>query len=706
MPFEVHPSPPFAPLELGPGATSELIRFEPRFAAGPEPVMFLRVALSADAPAPAVSLQADGGPEVLLTAGTAQPVQGGPPENPQVADATVDAEEGGVYLVRVFQARAAAEWRVRLRNNDPVQSRRFTWVVADSDAEARQPWLHAPGELAFQAKTGTAQTLELPVANCGTGDLRISDTVGRQLGPTFRLDGVPAPVGAGASGAIRVTFNAPEAPGETTADYAIGSNDASAQPGSAGHNSRVRLRGLSAHPPPVLAAPPEEFAPRVGLIGDLVTLRGRNLAPVPNGTRVAFGGSPAEVTAAAATEVVARVPLRPGGPVQLSLTTEDGTTASRTPFRILSPAVAPGFHVYPDPPHAPLEIAAGAVSEPVPLAELAGREEGLDVLYLRLNMLGRAGALQGGGDQPAGAPAPTRLLRADDGDEVALRPGATAAIFSRPGGAGAEAANATLQPEGGGLHLVRLFLHERGKRWQLRLKNNVPSGPRGFVWVVARSDAEARQPWIEMPGELAFKTNLSQSFTRALPIINRGTGVLQITDRPGTALGGGFTLVEVPGPIAPNAVGHARLRFDGLTTPGEVRSLYAPASNDVAASEVGMVAMILEHNGDSVLCHTRFLTLRARVGLDQTALAPPPNEFTPPHGPPGSLVTLQGTHLDGPVRRVLAMLGTGGGRSLEIVRQSESELVVRLPHDLCQPHGFWLEILGDPARSQTQFACL
>ena len=105
-------------------------------------------------------------------------------------------DANNVYLVKVlvndgFQV--GINWQMRIKNNDGA-ARDFTWVIADSLVDSRQPWIDASTALNFDALTSQspAPRLTVSVANKGTGPLNITDTVGSNAGsPSFQVAEVP-----------------------------------------------------------------------------------------------------------------------------------------------------------------------------------------------------------------------------------------------------------------------------------------------------------------------------------------------------------------------------------------------------------------------------------------------------------------------------------------------------------------------------------
>jgi len=243
MGFRVFPGAPAGPLVVAAAGTSDLQEFQ-ELAGMVEGdlTMFVRLVKLGSGcappggPDPLIRLSVGGGPAVLVAmfpdASSVHDAQGN-----FVADAMCDARGDGVYRVRVFIARPGSAWQMRLLNQD-AEPRGFTWVVADNDGEAQQPWIELPSTVTFAALAGQQVTSSVRVANLGTGRLTIADAVGFRPppGPGFELVGVPGPVSPNGCGELQVRFTAPSTPGTSTAVYTASSDDP-----TAGHNRRVTL---------------------------------------------------------------------------------------------------------------------------------------------------------------------------------------------------------------------------------------------------------------------------------------------------------------------------------------------------------------------------------------------------------------------------------------------------------------------------------
>jgi hypothetical protein len=184
---------------------------------------------------------------------------------------------------------------------------------------------------------------------------------------------------------------------------------------------------------------------------------------------------------------------------------------------------------------------------------------------------------------PPGPPDPTIRLQAGTGAAVAVSAAHPVAV---PDGLGAQIALATVTDDADDVHLVQVEVLRPGNSWQIQFDNTDTAAARRFTWVVADTAAEARQPWIDAPTELALEADVSgEAVTRPLRIANRGTGPLRIDDADGLALGMGVVLTAVPDVIAPNACADARITFSGSDTPGTQTAVWSITANDSTARQ-------------------------------------------------------------------------------------------------------------------------
>jgi hypothetical protein len=168
---------------------------------------FLRIAWLGGGPDPSIALAADTGDDTPIPMdGFVHPVfnlPGG--QGTDAGDAQVTATDAeGVYRLRMF-LNAAATWTITFTNND-ASAHGLVWVVADSDEDSEQPWIHvavpnAPSaEITFVAVAGDRRkTRDIEISNFGTGPVTVdgftpaitapfgASTFPVALGPTRRV---------------------------------------------------------------------------------------------------------------------------------------------------------------------------------------------------------------------------------------------------------------------------------------------------------------------------------------------------------------------------------------------------------------------------------------------------------------------------------------------------------------------------------------
>jgi len=266
MPFDIYPAPPTGPHNVLANSVSPAPILITTERVGPDDTaeagttvtnnpttMFIRVVLLSPvvppkANQPTIKLQANTGPETEIIGdyGGPTPIPDG--VNIDAADGIIHPPDANnVYLFKILVTITGRTWHIRIKNNDGA-AHDFTWVVASSLAESRQPWIDAPtATISFDALTSQspAPRLTITVPNKGTGPLTITDTVGANAGdPSFKVAVVPGAINPNGTGDLKIDFNPPGTVGETNAQYDIGSNDAAALL-AAGHNKRVPLHGVA-----------------------------------------------------------------------------------------------------------------------------------------------------------------------------------------------------------------------------------------------------------------------------------------------------------------------------------------------------------------------------------------------------------------------------------------------------------------------------
>ncbi|MGW4339250.1 hypothetical protein ACWEK5_41640 [Rhodococcus koreensis] len=265
MAFAVFPASHIAPVSVSSGGVSVAANFA-ETVGGPLPTMFLRVVkLGKDCSAPG---GAD--PTLMLRAGTGAAVtvkkapslvsvrDGQQANDAPMATAHYKAEPGNVYLViiRLSLPDPNRVWQLSVRNND-AELMSFTWVVADSDADSRQPWVTMPTALRCEALEGESATVTARVANRGTGLLSLP-AGGLPEGTPFQVVGLPTDIEPNGCAELTFSFTAPNTPGETNALYTADTNDSTATT-TPEHNGRITLVGNALARPPDPPDPPNPF---------------------------------------------------------------------------------------------------------------------------------------------------------------------------------------------------------------------------------------------------------------------------------------------------------------------------------------------------------------------------------------------------------------------------------------------------------------
>jgi hypothetical protein len=233
------------PLSIAAGTSSGLKPIGPLLGSGQK---LIRIAMLGGGPDPTISLKANTGDEVPIPIDgfthAVYTLPGGMP--PDAGDAELAAPVNGVYLLTIFLS-AAATWQIRINNNDMAAAHGFTWVVADTDNESRQPWINTTPTGSFNVFSGQADTFAVHVTNSGTGDANM--IAGAAPGPGFVVTTVPAPIPPNGAGDIIITYTGAAGPGQVSADYtatADGSKpDSTAIPGSSAHNNKVKLTAVT-----------------------------------------------------------------------------------------------------------------------------------------------------------------------------------------------------------------------------------------------------------------------------------------------------------------------------------------------------------------------------------------------------------------------------------------------------------------------------
>jgi len=172
------------------------------------------------------------------------------------------------------------------------------------------------------------------------------------------------------------------------------------------------------------------------------------------------------------------------------------------------------FDVYPTPQTATLDLNPGALGLATPFSERRSAEDP-PKMYLRVALVNN------------GAP-PTFKLKAGAGADVTLPALGAVAIFDQPaGGNYVGDAWATAQPNG--VYQIQLLFNTTPpppvNGWTLTIVNNDAIAHKA-TFVVADSDAESQQPWIDAALTMDFQALINETGPQTLRLFNYGTGAL------------------------------------------------------------------------------------------------------------------------------------------------------------------------------------
>lgn len=248
-----------------------------------------------------------------------------------------------VYLLKVVLEISNTKFWLRITNKTD-SARRFVWVAADSDVDARQPWIHAtfqgstPANVRFDATAGqmSAETAQpIVISNFGTGPFTI-DGVTPSVQAPYTIAGLPVTLGPNPLSPPRVTvgFNAPNSPGDLAqlVFTFVTSNKTDAGPFGAGHNNQFLLSAHTRLPAPNFAASPHQFLPVRGQSGTTVRLFGQHFDT--GSLSVFFGTIPVPSTLVNAEQIKIVVPDMLPGSVQITVTTAGGSVTSVDEFHV------------------------------------------------------------------------------------------------------------------------------------------------------------------------------------------------------------------------------------------------------------------------------------------------------------------------------------------------------------------------------------
>jgi hypothetical protein len=136
---------------------------------------------------------------------------------------------------------------------------------------------------------------------------------------------------------------------------------------------------------------------------------------------------------------------------------------------------------------------------------------------------------------------------------------------------------------GENVYAIKILIRRSGSTWQLRIRN-LHDVERKFTWVVADTEPESAQPWMNLPQTLSFDGLVSQDVTKSLEVRNLGTGPLTMS-LGGLIAGSKFKLDHLPMGVYPNGCGKLIITFPAPTSAGTTQELYTGVSNDQYATD-------------------------------------------------------------------------------------------------------------------------
>jgi|GEM_PF-4907601 len=248
------------------------------------------------------------------------------------------------------------------------------------------------------------------------------------------------------------------------------------------------------------------------------------------------------------------------------------------------------FDVYPQPQTAPLTLGAGATSPAQSFAERTGLDgvTGLTASWIRISKID-----PGDTCTPPVGPGDFVVHLSAGGPFVPVPIAPDPAIASIENGSAETVANARMYEESDGVYLVQILfpLDTTGNSWELQIENTSGSA-RDFVWVVADSDADSFQPWLDVRNtgaELPFECGgghvlVDRPAYGQVQVTNLGTGPLAFTDTPGPLGGSDFELLSVPIPLGTKRCETFLVQYNAPATPGaSADHVWDIGSDDVEA---------------------------------------------------------------------------------------------------------------------------
>jgi hypothetical protein len=259
------------PVEVAGGATSQPAAFPELTSADDASIRLRVVVLGAPANPPGFAVATANSAPVTLTTEFQVLADG---SGDTVAEVATADEGDGTHRLRIVVVQPGQQWTLRITNREG-SARSYLTVVADNADETRQPWIDVPAALELTGVLGQPSSAAYPVANLGTGTLR----VGTQQPPAgHTLTGAPTTVAVNATAQLTLTV-LPSAVGTSTATLVVASDDAAA-PDTPSHNHTTRVTSVVTGAAAAFAAPGHQIQPRTQLPDRTVTVNGTHLDTV------------------------------------------------------------------------------------------------------------------------------------------------------------------------------------------------------------------------------------------------------------------------------------------------------------------------------------------------------------------------------------------------------------------------------------------
>lgn len=151
--------------------------------------------------------------------------------------------DGNLYLLKVAIIFCDTQLHIRITNKTETE-RDFVWVVADTEAGSRQPWIHAaPSGIGFDLVTGQPAQQDIRVTNRGTGDLVVSTVQPGFPAAPHRFQVAPLPLKLSpnaAPAALTLMFDAIDEPIALESIQQLISNDPGPF-GAEGHSREIAV---------------------------------------------------------------------------------------------------------------------------------------------------------------------------------------------------------------------------------------------------------------------------------------------------------------------------------------------------------------------------------------------------------------------------------------------------------------------------------